>query len=175
MVRIREAKIKTYSTTRIKGRSISKVSTMIMIICTAVLTLAILLAARTRPCCAATSRKPLMMNSRATITMTTQSEIRWKYTRQIRAEQTRSLSARGSINLPKFVTILYFRAIRPSKKSVMQAAIKTPTAAYRAQGSISSSIRNTIKTGIRQTRRIVSLLGRFIRQVLLSDHNRLMR
>ena len=43
---------------------------------------------------------------------------------QIIAEHTRSLSARGSINLPKFVTKLFLRARYPSNQSVMLAAAK---------------------------------------------------
>ena len=47
--------------------------------------------------------------------------------RQINAAATRSLSARGSINFPKFVTRLYFLAIFPSRRSVRLAIIKITT------------------------------------------------
>ena len=49
-------------------------------------------------------------------------------TRQINAAHTSNLSAKGSMNFPKFVTRLYFLAILPSAKSVRHAITKIAVA-----------------------------------------------
>ena len=49
-------------------------------------------------------------------------------TKQINAEPTNSLSAKGSINFPKFETKLYFLAKYPSKKSDKHATQNTTQA-----------------------------------------------
>ena len=65
-----------------------------------------------------------MMNSLLMMTITIQAGIRPSSTSAIMAALTSSLSARGSMNLPKLVTRLYFLAIFPSIRSVRLAMIK---------------------------------------------------
>ena len=92
-----------------------RISRMMHIIWLTVFDFPHMLAAMTIPWSEATRRKPLMMNSRAMMMMTIHAGSCLSCTMQIRAEQTRSLSARGSMNLPKFVTRLYFLAMWPSR------------------------------------------------------------
>ncbi len=81
----------------------------------------IISAAITIPFSAAMRRKPLIINSRAMIMMTNHAGRRLRSIIQIIAEHTSNLSARGSINLPKFVTRLFLRARYPSNQSVTLA------------------------------------------------------
>src|SRR5690554_6248176 len=82
------------------------------------------LAAMTMPSEAAKTRRPVTANSLAMMMMATHEEISPVSTRQIKAEQTNSLSAKGSMNLPKVVISLYFRAMWPSSMSVSAAITK---------------------------------------------------
>lgn len=63
-------------------------------------------------------------NSLDKITITITTSINFKLKRQSKADITSILSARGSMNFPKFVTKLYFLAIFPSIASVIDATIK---------------------------------------------------
>ena len=90
--------------------------------------------------------------------------------RQIMAEQTRSLSARGSMNFPKFVTRLYFLAIFPSSRSVRLATTKSMREIHLLAGPPMSVSINRTKKGTMITLKIVSLFGKFITQDLLSNH-----
>ena len=80
---------------------------------------------------AASIRTPDTANSRARISATThrlQTPSRIMYRK---ATVVSSLSARGSANLPKSVTIFHLRARYPSRKSVKLArANTTPAARY---------------------------------------------
>ena len=78
----------------------------------------------------------------------------------IKADNTSSLSARGSINLPKSVTKLYFLAIFPSKKSVIDAIINI-THDIKKKLLTCDNISIT-KTGIKHILSKVSLFGKFI-------------
>src|SRR5690554_2425717 len=77
----------------------------------------------------ASSLIPVTINSRAIINVTTNPMLKPKAANlflsnnTIIVEKTQSLSANGSIYLPKFVMILFFLAIYPSKKSVKDAKI----------------------------------------------------
>ena len=80
------------------------------------------------------------------------------YVKHTKAAITISLSARGSISLPKSVTILYLRAIIPSSISVSPAATKSMSAAH----SLIESMRNAAtKSGTIITLMIVNLFGMF--------------
>src|SRR5699024_1419014 len=107
-------------------------------------------------------RKPLIMNSLAMMTITTQAGSCPEGIRQIMAEHTRSLSARGSMNFPKFVTRFLALAIFPSSMSVRLAAQKITRAIHLlASPAKSVSMKNT-KNGTMITRSTVSLFGKFI-------------
>ena len=102
------------------GRNISTMQTMVL----AVFTLPDQPAAMTLPLSLAIIRRPLTANSR-TMTMSRAQAGIWPIsTNQSMAAVTSILSARGSANLPKSVTRLYFRAIFPSSMSVKLAAMK---------------------------------------------------
>ena len=116
----------------------------------------------TMPFSAAIRRNPEMMNSRATTIIVNQAGSSPKEVRQIMAEVTRSLSARGSMNLPKFVMRFLDRAIFPSAISVREAAMKMASATSRIVRLSGKTRRKTTKKGIIKTRSMVSLFGRFI-------------
>ena len=124
----------------------------------------------TIPLSEATRRNPLMINSLAMITRTTITFSLFIDVRQISAVHTSSLSASGSINLPKFVTRLYFLAIFPSSISVRLATQKITSAIHLSAAPVISNNINTTKNGIKITRKIVNLFGKFI-ITLLSNHN----
>ena len=86
-------------------------------------------AAITRPLSLAIIRRPLTANSRSSTTSSAQAGILPCSTNHSIAAVTKILSARGSANLPKSVTRLYFRAIFPSSRSVRLAMIKMARAA----------------------------------------------
>ena len=85
----------------------------------------------------------------------------------MKATVVSSLSASGSANLPKSVTMFHLRARWPSRKSVKLAAAKMMPAT-RYQVGLKSSVpiwvreTKTMNTGTRMMRVRVSLLGRFI-------------
>ena len=83
----------------------------------------------TTPFPAARVRRPVMASSRAMMRNTTQAGTFRNSTKARRAAVTRSLSARGSMNFPKSVTMLCFRAMCPSRASVMDARAKMIRAA----------------------------------------------
>ena len=118
-------------------------------------------AAMTMPRSAAINLNPLTTNSREIITTTIQAGIICMLLKQTRAAQTSNLSASGSMNFPKLVMRLRRRAICPSKKSVMQAAIKMISAIQFCPGIPSGAINATTKNGISTMRAIVNLFGRF--------------
>ena len=76
-------------------------------------------AAITIPSLIAMVRSPVTMNSRAMITITTHAATRPRWTSITSAAITMSLSASGSRNFPITVTSPFFRAIQPSRKSVV--------------------------------------------------------
>src|SRR5699024_2146190 len=117
------------------------------------------------PLSAATRRNPLMINSLAMITMVIHAASFPIAVKQIRAEHTRSLSAKGSMNFPKFVTRLYFLARYPSKVSVRLAATKITRAIHLSAAPVISYIKKATKNGIMITLVIVSLFGVFIFQL----------
>lgn len=118
-------------------------------------------AAITMPRSAAIKRSPLTTNSREIITTVIQAGTICILLKQTRAAQTKSLSASGSINFPKLVIRLRLRAICPSKKSVMQAAMKIISAIQFCPGRPNGAINITTKNGISTTRARVNLFGRF--------------
>ena len=73
-----------------------------------------------------------------------------------RAVSTITLSANGSTSLPKSVMRLYFRAMRPSSRSVRLAARKVTSAAYYCPLTNS-----TTYTGTSRSRIMVSTMGTF--------------
>ena len=102
------------------GRNISTTHTMV----DAVFTLPDQPAAMTRPLSEAIIRNPLTANSRQMTISSAHAGIWPISTNHSMAAVTSILSARGSANLPKSVTRLYFRAILPSSMSVRLAIIK---------------------------------------------------
>ena len=81
---------------------------------------------------------------------------------QIIAEHTSSLSAKGSMNFPKFVTRFLARAILPSSISVRLATQNKTNAIHLFAGPpISVNIKNT-KNGTMITLKTVNLFGKFI-------------
>ena len=158
-----------------RARVGSIIMAMTIIIWNVVLNLPHQLAAMTTPFSAATSLKPLIMNSLAIMITTIHDGILPRSIRQIMALHTSSLSAKGSINLPKFVTRLYFLAIFPSSISVRDATIKIASATRRSTWSSGLKSNATTKNGIKITRKIVNLFGKFIIQFLLSNHSYLYR
>ena len=79
-----------------------------------------------RPLSLAIIRRPLTANSRTRTISSAQAGIWPISTNQSSAAVTSILSARGSANLPKSVTKLYFLAIFPSSRSVKLATMKWP-------------------------------------------------
>ena len=142
------------------GRNMSTMHTMVL----AVFTLPDQPAAITRPLSLAIIRRPLTANSRTRTISSAQAGIWPISTNQSSAAVTSILSARGSANLPKSVTKLYFLAIFPSSRSVKLATMKMATATQVAPGK--SQYSTTINTGISKIRSMVSLLGKFIIYVL---------
>ena len=71
---------------------------------------------------------PEITNSRIRTIKTTQVDKLPVSTRATKAVITKILSARGSINFPKLVTILKLLAIYPSKLSLKDKSIKIPKA-----------------------------------------------
>ena len=85
------------------------------IICVAVFHFPNFSAAITTPSFATIALNPVINNS-LNIIINTNHKLIWSYfVRTTNAEITNNLSAKGSINFPKFVTILCFLAICPSK------------------------------------------------------------
>ena len=138
------------------GRNISTTHTIVA----AVLTLPDHPAAMTRPLSLAIIRRPLTANSRQMTMSSIQAGICPISTNHSMAAVTSILSARGSANLPKSVTRLYFRAILPSSMSVRLAMMKMASATHVAPGKPQYS--TTMKTGIRIMRKSVNLLGKFM-------------
>ena len=94
-------------------------------ICVTVLIFPPFEAAMMIPSEAATMRTPDTINSRETIITTIHAGRRWSSTKDMSAATTSILSANGSINFPKLVTMPRLRAIYPSAASVKEAIIKT--------------------------------------------------
>ena len=80
-----------------------------------VLILPSLPAAMTLPLPTATMRRPSTHSSRARITITIHAGIRPRWISMIMALRFKSLSATGSMNLPKSVTMPSLRAMWPSR------------------------------------------------------------
>ena len=151
------------------SESLRRNSTMAMIWNT-VLALPYQLAAMTVPLLAATMRMPETMNSRARMMSTGQPGSTASSTKAMSAAVTRILSARGSMNFPKFVTRFLARAILPSSISVRLATQNKTNAIHLFAGPPTSvNIKNT-KNGTMITRNTVSLFGKFIISALLSNH-----
>ncbi len=138
-------------------RSIAIIATIV----NAVLSLPHIPAATTTPSPAAQSLSPYTINSLAMFIITGTAEHNPSCEKQTRADKTSTLSARGSKNLPKFVTRFWLLAICPSKKSVIDAMMNTTSAHIADTGTISHS-KKKMKNGTSITLIIVSLLGRFI-------------
>ena len=86
--------------------------------------------------------------------------------KNIKAVLTKSLSAIGSKNLPRLVTILYFLAIYPSKKSDTARRINNPNATKFEYGKlINPTAKNTGNNIILEN---VILFGKFIIFLLLN-------
>lgn len=123
---IKEAQSNTYEAVVQNDHGITPINRSIgtAIICNTVFILPLMPAATTIPSDAATVLIPPMINSLDKITMSIQAGINPFSTIQQKAEYTNILSARGSIIFPKFVIILYSRAILPSIRSVKAATTK---------------------------------------------------
>ena len=78
-------------------------------------------------------------------------------------DSTSSLSATGSRNLPKLVTVWCFRARYPSSQSVKEAAMNATSASACHTGSENCSRITT--TGTSAMRVIVSRFGKFIKSL----------
>ena len=82
-------------------------------------------AAITIPFFTANRRTKTTKNSLVKIMKTTQTSINFKFKKHKRAATIKILSAKGSRNFPRFVIKFFFRAIYPSKKSVIEAIMKS--------------------------------------------------
>jgi hypothetical protein len=101
---------KSKSVTRLSGKFSSSINT-IATIWLKVFNLPHLLAAITTPSPAATNLKPVTTSSLAIIIKAAQPVTSFLCTKAIRAAIIRSLSAIGSRNFPRVVTIFFFLAI----------------------------------------------------------------
>lgn len=131
-----------------------------------------ILAASTTPSCSTRRRrKPVTDNSRQMMIVVTHAGTTWVAVMTINAVITSNLSASGSANLPKFVTNLCLRAMRPSRLSVKVAAIKRIAAISWATGIVApkkvtlphpngKTISNR-KNGMMKIRTTVNLFGKF--------------
>lgn len=124
------------------------------------------------PCSTNNKRRPVTANSLETIIATIQAGASDNSIKKTKAVMTNILSARGSANLPKLETTFIFLAKYPSNQSVKLATEKT-IAAINSLRSIdddkTSSVPNSngnikiiINTGIKNIRKSVILLGKFI-------------
>src|SRR5229473_3097979 len=128
-------------------------------ICVTVLVLPSGAAAITRPWLAPTDRRMVISSSREKITTTTHAATSPSWTRTISTERTSSLSASGSRNLPRSLTMPRPRAIWPSSVSVKEKTTNSAAASWSWPGKRSSS--RAIKSGIAASRLRVKRLGRF--------------
>src|SRR5258708_354535 len=119
-------------------------------------------AAITRPWLAPTDRRMVISSSREKITTTTHAATNPSWTRTIKTERTSSLSARGSRNLPRSLTMPRRRAIWPSSVSVKEKATNRAAASWSWPGKRSRS--SAIKSGIAASRLRVKRLGRFTKE-----------
>lgn len=120
------------------------------------------------PLAAASILTPATINSRIKITRTTQEGKTCNSIKATRAAKTKILSARGSMNLPKFVISFRLLAKYPSTLSVSDSTIKIASA---TQGLIKSmpplgsiqdaqgDIKATTKTGTNKILIIVTILA----------------
>src|SRR5712692_1967603 len=113
----------------------------------------------TRPCEAPTDRRIVIRSSREKITTTTHAATSPSWTRTIRTESTSSLSASGSRNFPRSLTMPLRRAICPSSVSVNEKTMKSAAASWSWPGKRTS--RSAISSGIAASRLSVKRLGRF--------------
>ena len=134
-------------------------------ICATVFALPYQLAAMTTPWLAATMRMPDTMNSRVRMTSATHEGSTPSSMSASRAAATRILSAKGSMNLPKFVTSPRLRARYPSRPSVAASRMKMPAAIQGFDASASAQngkysgqglMMATTNTGTRQMRSSVT-------------------
>src|SRR5918999_5148324 len=93
------------------------------------------------------------------ITIATQACTRSSATSDTSALVTSSLSASGSINLPKFDSLLARRASQPSSASVKLARMNTPAASASLENSDSISATSTGTSRIRKTVRTFGTLS----------------
>lgn len=135
------------------------------------------------PLAAASILIPAIINSRIRIINTTQEGKTFNSTKAINAANTKILSAKGSINLPKFVTWFLLLAKYPSTLSVTESTTKITKA---TQGLIQSSpplgsiqfgqgeIKATTKTGTNNIRIIVTtfaLVQMLFSSIFLATYN----
>ena len=124
-------------------------------------------AGTTTPMDRATPRRPVTASSRPMITMATHARTMSTCTRATRAAATRSLSATGSSRVPKRVTWLRRRAMKPSSQSVSEAATKMPAAISTLTRS--EEMTKTMMSGTRTIRNSVSAIGR-LKGKLIGSH-----
>ena len=113
------------------------------------------------PTVAAAARSPVTASSRPTMTTTIQAATLSISRSDTNAAATRSLSATGSRSVPRVVTWLRRRAMRPSSQSVTEASTKIPVAISTLTRD--DEIRKTIRSGTRTMRVRVRPMGRFTR------------
>src|SRR6266550_466221 len=101
-----------------------------------------------------------MISSREKITTTTHAATSPSWTSTIRTDSTNSLSASGSRNLPKSLTVPRRRASSPSRVSVSEKRTNNAAATWSCPGKRNSN--SAISTGIASRRLTVRLLGMFI-------------
>lgn len=151
-------------TAELPGITLDKISakrmTNIPITCETVLCLPNFLASKTIPLFKLYNLKPVMINSRNIIKLTIQ-EFTTPNSRKAQNTPIISiLSAIGSKILPKSEIKFFFRAMYPSKKSVIEARQKI-TKAIRRETKLFCNI-NPMQIKERMIRKIVSLFGIFI-------------
>ena len=111
----------------------------------------------TRPCVAATERRIVMSSSREKITTTTHAATRPSWTRTISTDSTNSLSARGSRNFPRSLTVPRRRAIWPSSVSVKEKMTNRAAASWSWPSNRTMS--RIIRSGIAASRLSVNAFG----------------
>src|SRR2546430_3184956 len=136
-----------------------RISSVTALICVTVLVLPSGAAAMTRPWLAATERRMVMISSREKITTTIQAATSPSWTRTMSTASTNSLSASGSRNFPRSLTVPLRRASGPSTVSVSEKAMNSAAATWSWPGKRSS--KSAIRTGMATSRLIVRAFGAF--------------
>src|SRR2546429_4251486 len=136
-----------------------RMSSVTALICVTVLVLPSGADEMTRPWLAATERRMVMISSREKITTTIQAATSPSWTRTMSTASTKSLSASGSRNFPRSLTVPLRRASCPSTVSVSENAMNSAAATWSWLGK--RKRRSAISTGMATNRLTVRAFGMF--------------